>query len=488
MATEAEKKATHLAIYTDGGYRPSRGIGGWGLHGYLFREEPAKQGAGAKNALPTAQGYLMGQGGIPEITLTHYVDGFGPLPAPTTNNRAEIMGALKALDVAKQQEVLNITFLMDSQYVLESMSARLSGWAANNWLRNDGGEVKNADLWKQVHEVKADLEGAGVTMTYKWVKGHNGDLGNELADQNATRGTVVASNGNDLEIIQVGEAKGYWSYKPERSRFFSHPHWFFAPGAVESYTTTDGRHVYYLGDPREEIDLFGKKIANATFSILYLKSPDPVLSTIRDAAASMGADQYQGVHRGDLREIFSAGVYEELESFGNATLTKDFEHHRLSASNGRLLTTEVRPARLIYNAIDVFHALETMLKAYLDEGKGQQLRSTDLTSLFYESDTSKSKPVVKLKPHITSALRSMNVEAGYATAEGGTEKTTIVLTLGLDLPDRNTLAALAGELTKVTLITWPESARAVRYATVVEADGDVGIWSGVYANLHLLPS
>lgn len=488
MSTENEKKATHAVLYTDGGCRPSRGIGGWGVHGYLFRPEPAKQGAGAKNALPTEKGYEMNKGGVPEITLTHYVDGFGALLPESTNNQAEIMAAIKAFNVVKEQELTNVTFIMDSQYVLQGINDWMPKWAENNWIKADGQEVSNADMWRRCYDVKKDLDEKGVTFTYKWVKGHSGNLGNELADQNATRGIVAGKNGHDLDLIDLVPAQGYWSYKPERSRMFSHANWYFAPGAIESYQTEDGRHVYYLGDIREEEELLGKKIADATFSVVYLNNPDKILNLVRESAAKMGADQYQGLHIGDLREIFRSDIYEELERFGDKLLVRDCQHHRQFTAGNTLLSKEIRPARLAYNAIDALQSLERVLQGYLKHSDESQLRLTDLTGLLYESDTSKKKPVFKLKSHITSAMRSMKVAAGYAAADGGTGQTEIVLTVGLDLPDRNTLAALAGEDTKVTVVTWPESTHAVRYATVIEANGDVGIWSGIYANLHMLKS
>ena len=46
--------------------------------------------------------------------------------------------------------------------------------------------------------------------------------------------------------------------------------------------------------------------------------------------------------------------------------------------------------------------------------------------------------------------------------------------------------SIASESVKVRVITWPESAHAIRYAVVVETADDVGIWSGIYSNLLLL--
>lgn len=490
MSTEPEVKATHAVIYTDGGCRPSRGIGGWGIHGYFFNDEPAKQGTGNAKAAPTPNGYVKEVSGKPTITVTHYVDGFGSLIPESTNNIAEITAAIMALQTAKKFNLQDVKLIMDSQYVLQGLTEWLPNWVANSFMKPGGLEkVSNAELWQDMHEIKTQMTANGVNLSFGWVKGHAGDFGNELADQNATRGVIAGRNRVEVEYIKVEDSKGYWNNKNERNRLFSHPQWFFGTQQEAQGLSADGRHVYYLGDPREDDELLGKKIADATFSILYLKEPEPVLSIVRDTVAKMGMGVYQGLSIGRLTDIFNPDIYNEIRTHGDMLLVRDHERQRVSTAQDVLLTKEIRPARLAYHAVDALQSLEGLLKDYLSPVEGSLLRTTDITDLLYESDTSKKKPVYKLKSHITSALRSLEVKARYAIKADPSEgETKLVLTLGLDLPDRNTLAALAGEGIKVTVLTWPESQRAIRYATVVEASGDVGIWSGIYANLHILAS
>lgn len=481
------QKATHAVLYTDGGCKPSRGIGGWGIHGFLYYPEEAKQGTGNPKVTPTPTGYIPG-GGKPAITVTHYVDGFGSLIPESTNNIAEMTAALRAMECARHHGITNLLIKMDSAYTLDGMSSWMYGWARQGWSKPDGSEIANVELWKQLFEVRKDLEDNGVTIKLVKVKGHSGVFGNDIADQNASRGIVAGRNGISLDMTNVRDSRGYWNTKSERSRLFSHPTWLFGAQNEAEDRSPDGRFAYYLGDPREEDELLGKKIADATFSVLYLKEPEAVLETIRKAVAAMGQGRYQGLSMGHLPQIFHADVYPEIQSYGDTLLSRDYENQRVLTAAGQLLTKEIRPARLAYHAIDALQSLEQLLQEYLNPIEGTRLRTTDLTALLYESDTSKKKPVFKLKSHITSAMRSLKVDANYAIGGSGTGVEKLTLTLGLDLPDRNTLAALAGETTKATLLTWPESATAIRYASVIEADGDVGIWSGVYANLHMLAS
>ena len=484
---KAEVKPTHAVIYTDGGCRPaSRGIGGWGIHGYFFTTEPAKQGTGNGSALPTPEGYKMGASGKPDISITHYVDGIGSLLPESTNNIAELVAAQKAFEVCKTMGVKDIVLRMDSKYVIQGIEDWMRGWAANDWIKGDFQPVANAEYWKQIHQTKKELDAAGVNLRCLWIKGHSNELGNDAADRNATRGVIAGHNGLTMEDIRFSDGKGYWTAKTSRSRLFSHPNWYFGTQNNDGVLAEDGRHIYYIGDPREDVELLGKKISNATFAVLYLREPEPVLTHVRTATAKLGDGRYQGLMIGHLNELFKPTVYNEIEKFGDALVRRDVQRQRLFAPSDEMVVQEVSPPRLAYQAIDALQALELLLQQHLFPKPNSRVRSTDITALLYESDSASKKPAVKLKPHITGTYRSMDVQAGYATGADGTGVTKLVLTLGLDLPDRNTLAALAGENTKVVVVTWPVSEHAIRFATVIEADGDAGIWSGIYANLHML--
>lgn len=487
-STTPEVKATHAVLYTDGGCKPSRGIGGWGMHGFLFTLEEAKQGTGNPKITPTPNGYVPSLGGKPPISLTHYVDGFGSLIPESTNNAAELTAAIRAMECVRHQGIKHLIIKTDSAYTLDGMTTWMYGWAKNNWTKPDGSAVVNMDIWKQAFQLRTDLESEGGTLKLVKVKGHSGIFGNELADQNASRGVVAGRNGIAIDLTQVVDARGYWNSKTERSRLFSHPSWFFGAQGEREDRSADGRHVYYLGDHREDDELLGKKIADATFSVLYLKEPEPVLAVVRNAVMEMGMGGYQGLSMGNLKEIFNADVYGEIQTYGDVLLSRDHEKQRILTADDRLLTREIRPARLAYHAVDALQTLEQLLIEHFTPVEGSRLRKTDLTALLYESDTSKKKHVYKLKSHMTSATRSFKVNADYSKVGNETGAEELTLTVGLDLPDRNTLSALAGETTRVTLLTWPESAHAIRYATVVEADGDAGIWSGIYSNLHMLAS
>lgn len=99
----------------------------------------------------------------------------------TTNNRMELTAVIEALRALTRPCVVNLH--VDSTYVMNGMSTWIAGWKRNGWRTGDKKPVKNMDLWKALDE-----QVARHTITWTWVKGHSGDVGNEKADELANRG------------------------------------------------------------------------------------------------------------------------------------------------------------------------------------------------------------------------------------------------------------------------------------------------------------
>ncbi len=138
---------SQVDAYTDGACRGNPGPGGWGV---------VLRASGAQKEM------------------------FGGEPA-TTNNRMEMLAAITALETLKQP--CEVRLYTDSQYVLKGMTEWLSGWKARGWKTADRKPVKNVDLWQRLEQAAAAHR-----VQWVWVRGHDGNPGNELADQLANRG------------------------------------------------------------------------------------------------------------------------------------------------------------------------------------------------------------------------------------------------------------------------------------------------------------
>ena len=142
-----------VVIYTDGACKGNPGPGGWGV--------VLRSGANEKELYGGELG--------------------------TTNNRMELTAVIQALGALKRP--CAVTLHMDSQYVLKGITEWLPGWKAKGWRTAGKTPVKNVELWQRLDALVRD---SGHVIDWRWVRGHNGDPGNERADALANMGVEVA--------------------------------------------------------------------------------------------------------------------------------------------------------------------------------------------------------------------------------------------------------------------------------------------------------
>jgi ribonuclease HI len=142
-----------VEIYTDGACKGNPGPGGWGV-------------------------LLKSGGTVKEL----YGGELG-----TTNNRMELMAVIQALAALKRP--CAVILYLDSQYVLKGITEWLPGWKAKGWRTASKQPVKNVELWQKLDAL---VNQGGHTIDWRWVRGHNGDAGNERADVLANLGVEVA--------------------------------------------------------------------------------------------------------------------------------------------------------------------------------------------------------------------------------------------------------------------------------------------------------
>jgi len=155
--TEAEElEDGKITIYTDGGCINNPGTGGYGV---LIRKRKK----------------------VKELSGGYYF---------TTNNRMELMACIAGLSALKKQS--SVVIYSDSQYVVFGISKGWAkDWKSNIWMRSATKHAKNPDLWNQLLELcdKHDVR-------FQWIKGHDGNKGNERCDELASK----AAKGDTLLI------------------------------------------------------------------------------------------------------------------------------------------------------------------------------------------------------------------------------------------------------------------------------------------------
>jgi ribonuclease HI len=111
----------------------------------------------------------------------------------TTNNRMEILAAVRGLEALKKPSKVKV--VTDSRYLVDTMT---KGWAEKwkrqNWMRTNKDKAKNPDLWELMIEL-CDRH----TVQWEWVRGHSGHEMNEWADR------LAVSAREDLAALKIDE-------------------------------------------------------------------------------------------------------------------------------------------------------------------------------------------------------------------------------------------------------------------------------------------
>ena len=113
----------------------------------------------------------------------------------------ELQAPLRALWAI--QEVgfeASVVIRTDSQYVVKGVHEWRAGWEKRGFKGSNNAPVKNAEIWRALFKVVDAFQGR---VRFEWVRGHNGDPGNERADELAREGLRTAqSAGGEVAMLR----------------------------------------------------------------------------------------------------------------------------------------------------------------------------------------------------------------------------------------------------------------------------------------------
>ena len=147
-----DNKEIRVEIFTDGACSGNPGAGGWGA---VLRWRDTEREL---------------KGGESE----------------TTNNRMELMAAIKALESLDRP--VKVDLYTDSTYVQKGITEWIHSWKRRGWKTASRTPVKNEDLWRRLDNAIRHQD-----VSWHWVKGHAGHEGNERADALARAGLSEAN-------------------------------------------------------------------------------------------------------------------------------------------------------------------------------------------------------------------------------------------------------------------------------------------------------
>jgi len=150
--SSTSRMSNTISIYTDGACKINPGKGGWGV----FIENSNEKLYGGES--------------------------------DTTNNRMELTAVIESIKYLKQKNSnKSSTIYTDSQYVFNGITKWRKNWKRNNWKNSKKQTILNYDLWLELDTLLEQQK----HVSFVWIRGHNGNYGNDMADNLANKGILT---------------------------------------------------------------------------------------------------------------------------------------------------------------------------------------------------------------------------------------------------------------------------------------------------------
>lgn len=494
-------------IYTDGSCKYTNpGFIGWGGHGYTYRLASGIKPTVAEGHHATNEGYIPVGRKKPldtekPVEVIKYLDFLGSSLSQGTNNEAELQALTHSLERLSEPELglSIISIYTDSQYVKNGITDWCRNWERHDWKKPDGATVTNHLWWIRAYSLYKQLLSKGIAVTVNWVKGHDDVFGNTHADILAGIGTNYSMDNVGRTEFKLSDAKGYWKQEIDRHPFLNFKRVYF--NSVDQYNI---KGHYFQADTGGADLLIGKRIPETGLAVVKLTEHDQAIEDVKTRQYEIAMDT-NAIIMMKLDRVFSKDVYPYLSEYGKYSLLSSKANHYGTRSNLNInffdkqaVTVEVNPAGLSMRTLESFNLLEELLDRFLQYRENGfnlvdnniQLNAHDVTSTFYEKEekTVKGDTLTNytLKSEYVVGFRDMAIEI-EEPYNSSLVKLKVPLILGTDLLPRNNLKKLENHKPTVYLLTWRESENSIRYATVIDCESGLGIWSNFFADKIFFP-
>lgn len=488
-----EKGVEGAVFFVDGGMRHVLGkvAASYGIHAYFFKNEIPKKAQCGKDFVPTKYTYLeKGKAEEKEkVTVLYYYDAFGNSPGGT-NQTGEMDAFIQALTIILEtklyEQLKTIRIYSDSQYVVEGSQKWILGWKNNNWVNSSGQPVSSKERWLRIDKLWTEVKEKCQDIEFKWVKGHAGNFGNELADYQAT--TSLFHPDESRELIATPENYNDTDNASNKLLLDSKMYHLNELERKFDVLTKDDMDLSFnqyltFSHPSQGFDIksdVGKAVRDFGLGLILLKEEDELIEKTISACNKVlnrVADVpvvifLQNVIKSNNRPEIMDGLVDNF-NVNSEGIVK-------SISNDTLFLL-VDPSRLAYKLRPIYSDMSNKLYGWLT-GEDKDIIYTDITNMFYDEVVKKKKTTLKFK---LSAEASFNPKVDFMI-NGEIKTLPVTLTFGNDTPPRRTFNGIADSNPKIGVLTWQDCDNLYKYALLVQTDEGMGMWCGAFDNtIHI---
>lgn len=308
------------------------------------------------------------------------------------------------------------------------------------------------------------------------VKGHNGDIGNELADDLAGQARKLAINGYAVNSFKW-HTERYWKPNINKPSFLRFRQLYFINN-TNNYIDAD--KAYFTVMNYGSIDV-GKRSGDPLYGMIRMDNIPTEITEVMERYHKEHTNSQVLVYTVDLDKLYKPDYAKFFNAFGSDALS--VHDNDLTIMGKEPLAYPIKPAGLAKRVYDSTTGLIARLEIARTEAANYQNGNGkfyfDITDLIYEDKGKKLNCIIK------TGSKTLDLKGFELDSKEFTVNTKLVL--GTDIPDRNTLKAMEGDNPKVYIMFQREGIGAYGYYIFILSDKakSYGVYHNMFSN-HII--
>lgn len=490
-----DAKDTYTAIlYTDGSFKPNvegdltLGCYGAGVHGYIYNNSKISKATSdtPQNYYITTLGYVINtmyeKTSDTLVTPSYYVDGVYSFLNKGTIAQAEVLGIICSLtDLFKYVESINLNSILiytDSTYALDVFNKVKKELETFNIPP----ETPNFHLYEDLRNVLLQYKHKNISIVIDKIQAHTLHIGNNIADDLAYLGRKQSGERNLVSRFDVFDtnidgkkSNKYWSNNVEENELLKFKQLFF----TNSLRAQRDEIIYSVMNYKTDVEP-GTRTHDALLGLVSVANPPAIIEdAIKYFHKSTSTTSVLSTI--NLKNLYSKDVSYPYSLYGDTIYTYVHSKRTLFKRNTPIITPVNPPGlstkllmdmQFMYNFISTYRTIkDNVLKEEVMVNK----------TLLYINITDRIYGLGTKKKQISCIIPQGNT---YIDIEHMVNDKTIKfpISLGKDTLDRNNFKRLESRNPNVILIVDIKSDKFFEYYTLVDVEGDIGVYTNLYSN------
>jgi len=464
----------------------------FGAHGYTYDVTQAGKKKLVKD-VPTSSGYYTNN--VQKANTVVVVKDIVSLEITDRRTKTEalLQGFLTTMDLFKTEPTMKNLCVITTHKELGAISRFKEGDLKHKEDLKFAGEVvndKERELLKDIFDTLEWFKETGRSVIFDFTGMAEGGAGVRECQKRLDLAQVITLWGfkasNELSIMP---RKEYEDPEVHFNKLVDASRWYCDSGEGSTfYDLHDGYRVYGFGKVEPDKGYYGKLTPDVTFSKLYTKKPLELLDKLYNFCNERIDNSNGYLLAGDLNNIVSKDLVRLIDQVPGVPNKKGKIFSPFTKQKSKPLLMElISPVLMSYRIKDYLATLDIIFDAFMkkdEHNKSGYSTFYDITDMIYVTEVNgKGVKKLKLNPDFTQERKTFVLKVDHPSSA---KPVPINLSVGYDLPDRNSFNSVEDPEVRVWCVTDTRNEMGLRYSTLVVTEEFIYVHTSAVANLRVL--